>query len=60
MPDFTYANRMQVLEHCIELVKKFSTDRIRCFDFWRLEDLTPYRTAINENCIRLPKRWAKD
>lgn len=24
------------------------TDRVRCFDFWRLEDQAPYRAAIND------------
>jgi len=37
-----------LLEHCIELTHTFSTDRIRCFDFWRLENQTPYREAINQ------------
>ena len=38
----------ELLERCIALAKRFKTDRIRCFDFWRLDDQTPYRTAINE------------
>ena len=45
---FTYAQQAEVLEHAIELAKKFSTNRIRCFDFWRLDDQAPYRQAINE------------
>ncbi|MGA9986025.1 MAG: sugar phosphate isomerase/epimerase family protein [Acidobacteriaceae bacterium] len=36
-----------LLQHCIELTRVFSTDRVRCFDFWRLDDQTPYRAAIN-------------
>ena len=36
-----------VLQRCIDLCKSFDTDRIRCFDFWRLEDPKPYRAAIN-------------
>jgi sugar phosphate isomerase/epimerase len=38
----------EVLEKCIALAKRFKTDRIRCFDFWRLDDQAPYRAAINE------------
>jgi sugar phosphate isomerase/epimerase len=29
------------------LAKTFGTDRVRCFDFWRLEDPKPYRAEIN-------------
>jgi sugar phosphate isomerase/epimerase len=46
--DFTYDQQSEVLERSIELAKAFQTDRVRCFDFWRLEDQTPYRSAINE------------
>jgi sugar phosphate isomerase/epimerase len=46
--DFTYDQQGEVLERSIELAKAFQTDRVRCFDFWRLEDQTPYRSAINE------------
>ena len=49
-----------MLEHCIELVKTFSTDRIRCFDFWRLDDVKPYRAAINDKLRTAAKRCAKD
>jgi sugar phosphate isomerase/epimerase len=40
-----------VLERSIELAKAFQTDRVRCFDFWRLEDQTPYRAAMNERLL---------
>jgi L-ribulose-5-phosphate 3-epimerase len=46
--DFTYDQQSEVLERSIKLAKAFQTDRVRCFDFWRLEDQTPYRSAINE------------
>jgi sugar phosphate isomerase/epimerase len=45
--DFDFKQQDALLEHCIGLAKSFSTDRIRCFDFWRLEDQKPYREAIN-------------
>lgn len=37
----------ELLERCIALAKRFKTDRIRGFDFWRLDDQAPYRAAIN-------------
>jgi sugar phosphate isomerase/epimerase len=46
--DYTYAQQDEVLERAIELAKVFQTDRIRCFDFWRLEDPEPHRAAMNE------------
>jgi len=46
--DFTFEQQDEVLERSIELAKAFNTDRIRCFDFWRLDDPAPFRAAINE------------
>lgn len=45
--DFDAGAQDRLLDHCIELAKEFETDRIRCFDFWRLDDVKPYRAAIN-------------
>src|SRR5262252_6351770 len=45
--DFTFQQQDEVLERSIELAKAFNTDRVRCFDFWRLDDPTPYRAAID-------------
>ena len=45
--DFTFDQQPEVLERSIELAKAFQTDRVRLFDFWRLDDQTPYRDAIN-------------
>jgi L-ribulose-5-phosphate 3-epimerase len=49
--DFTYEQQDDVLDRCVALAKAFQTDRIRCFDFWRLEDQAPYRAAINERLL---------
>ena len=38
----------EVLARSIVLAKQFGTDKVRCFDFWRLDDVSPYRAAINE------------
>src|SRR5580700_3593434 len=44
----TFAQQDALLEHCISLTQQFGTDRVRCFDFWRLADVSPYRSAMNE------------
>ena len=46
--DFTFKDQEQLLEHAFELAKQFDTDRIRIFDFWRLEDQKPQRAAIDD------------
>src|SRR6266705_4038846 len=46
--DFTFEQQGEVLDRAIALAKAFSTDRIRCFDFWRLDDQAPYRRAMND------------
>ena len=45
---FTYAQQPELLERAFELASTFNTDRIRIFDFWRLEDQKPHRKAIDE------------
>jgi sugar phosphate isomerase/epimerase len=49
--DFTYDQQDEVLERCLELAKAFRTDRVRCFDFWRLDDQAPHRAAINQKLL---------
>ena len=44
-------NQDEVLERAIEMARAFETDRVRCFDFWRLDDQAPYRAAINEKLL---------
>jgi L-ribulose-5-phosphate 3-epimerase len=46
--NFTLAQQDEVLERAIEMAKVFGTDRVRCFDFWRLDDQAPYRAAMND------------
>jgi sugar phosphate isomerase/epimerase len=47
-PDVAYKHQDEVMERCISLAKQFDTKKIRCFDFWRLDDVAPYRAAIDE------------
>jgi L-ribulose-5-phosphate 3-epimerase len=46
--NFTLTQQDEVLERAMDMAKSFQTDRVRCFDFWRLEDQAPYRSAIND------------
>jgi L-ribulose-5-phosphate 3-epimerase len=45
--DFTFNQQDLVLERSLQLARAFNTDRIRCFDFWRLDDPSQYRAAID-------------
>jgi sugar phosphate isomerase/epimerase len=45
---FTFAQQDELLERAFELAGQFRTDRIRVFDFWRLEDQKPHRAAIDD------------
>jgi sugar phosphate isomerase/epimerase len=58
--DVDSSGQDKLLERCIWLAKFFATDRIRCFDFWRLEDQKPYRSEINAKLQEAAERCAKD
>ena len=58
--NFASGEQEKLLEHCIALTRAFQTDRIRCFDFWRLDDQKPYRAAINRKLAESAERCAKD
>jgi len=45
---FTFPQQAELIERAFELAKAFNTDRIRIFDFWRLDDPAPHRAAIDE------------
>lgn len=42
-----YKKQDDVLAASIEMAKQFKTDKVRCFDFWKLDDQAPYRAAID-------------
>ena len=46
--NFNLYQQDEVLERAVDMAKAFQTDRVRCFDFWRLEDQAPYRSAMND------------
>jgi L-ribulose-5-phosphate 3-epimerase len=56
---FDFKQQDAVLARCIDLAKSFQTDRIRCFDFWRLEDPKPYRAAINNKLRQAAQACAR-
>ena len=56
---FTYEQQGEVLDRAIALAKAFSTDRIRCFDFWRLGDQGPHRQAINDTLQQAAEKVGK-
>jgi L-ribulose-5-phosphate 3-epimerase len=57
---FTYEQQDELLDRAFELARVFNTDRIRIFDFWRLEDQAPHRRAIDarirEAAVKAKKR----
>lgn len=57
--NFDMSQQDEVLERAIEMAKAFQTERIRCFDFWRLEDQAPYRAAINDKLRDAAEKVAK-
>src|SRR5258706_975204 len=57
--DFTFEQQDAGLERSLELAKTFKTDRVRFFDFWRLDDQAPYRAAINEKLRSAAEKAAK-
>ena len=56
--NFTFQQQDEVLERAIAMAKAFGTDRVRCFDFWRLEDQAPHRAAMNERLRAVAEKIA--
>ncbi len=44
----TFKEQDEILERSLALAKQFQTGKVRCFDFWRLDIVSPYRAAIDE------------
>jgi L-ribulose-5-phosphate 3-epimerase len=57
--DFTFEQQDELLDRSLELARVFQVDRIRIFDFWRLEDPKPYREAMDKTLIEAAKRAGK-
>jgi L-ribulose-5-phosphate 3-epimerase len=59
-PTSTPAPRISCSNDASRFAKSFNTDRIRCFDYWRLDDPKPYRGAINAKLQQAAERCAKN
>ncbi|HUA97395.1 MAG TPA: sugar phosphate isomerase/epimerase family protein [Terracidiphilus sp.] len=57
--DFDFKQQNALRDRCIDLCKTFETDRLRCFDFWRLDDVKPWRAAINAKLDETASVFAK-
>ncbi len=55
----TFKQQDEVLDRSIALAKQFKTDKVRCFDFWRIDDIQPHRAAINDVLQRAAEKAAK-
>ena len=53
--EVTFKQQDEILQKSIALAKQFKTDRIRGFDFWRLENVEPFRAGIDEKL----RDWAE-
>ncbi len=56
---FDWKQQDEVLDRAIEMAKAFNPDRVRCFDFWRLEDQAPYRDAMNDKLREAAEKAGK-
>jgi L-ribulose-5-phosphate 3-epimerase len=57
--NFTFDQQGEVLERSLELARVFVVDRIRCFDFWRLDDPKPYRDAMDAKLLAAAEKCGK-
>ena len=57
--DYTSKQQDELLDRSFELAKAFNTDRVRIFDFWRLDDQAPYRAAIDDKLREAAEKAAK-
>ncbi len=57
---FSFAQQDEVLERATAMARHFGTNKVRMFDFWRLEDDKPYRKAIDEKLREFSDKAAKN
>jgi sugar phosphate isomerase/epimerase len=57
--DFPFEKQGEVLERAAAVGKALGTNRIRCFDFWRLDNPKPYREGMNESLRKASADAAK-
>ena len=55
----TFKQQDEVLERCLAMAREFGTGKVRCFDFWRIDDVTPYRGAIDDKLRETAEKCGK-
>ena len=56
---FSFAQQDEVLERATAMARNFGTNKVRLFDFWRLEDEKPYRKDMDEKLREISDKAAK-
>jgi sugar phosphate isomerase/epimerase len=56
---FSFTQQDEVLERAAAMAKAFGTNKVRLFDFWRLEDDKPYREAMDAKLREIAEKAAK-
>jgi L-ribulose-5-phosphate 3-epimerase len=56
---FTFEQQDEVLDRAAAMAKAFGTNKVRLFDFWRLEDDKPYRKEMDEKLRDISEKAAK-
>ncbi len=56
---FTFEQQDEVLERATAMARQFGTNKVRLFDFWRLEDDKPYRKDMDEKLREFSEKAAK-
>jgi sugar phosphate isomerase/epimerase len=56
---YTFEQQDELLERGCELCRAFNTSSLRIFDFWRLDDQSPYREAMDQKLIGAAARAGK-
>jgi len=59
-PETTFKEQDEILEKSIALAKQFKTNKVRCFDFWRIDDIKPYLEAIDEKLHQAAEKAGKE
>ncbi|GAC1630954.1 MAG: hypothetical protein NVS9B14_02180 [Candidatus Acidiferrum sp.] len=57
---FTFEQQDEVLERATAMARAFGTNKVRLFDFWRLEDAKPYRDAMDAKLREFSEKAAKN
>jgi len=56
---FSFEQQDEVLERAANMAHAFATNRIRLFDFWRLEDDKPFRKDMDEKLREISAKAAR-